>query len=192
MKKFMKALAVVFCAAILVAGSITATLAYLTTKTNTIGNTFTAGDIKITLTETTRTEYKMVPGTSIDKDPKVTVDASSESCWLFVKIEKSANFDTYMTYTPAVGWTLVPGETNVYYCLVDTSVNDPTLEFPVLKDNSVFAKAECTKEQYNSLIASNWPSLSVTAYAIQYVGFEDEANIAATWAQAQTAVVPNP
>ncbi|MBR4873327.1 MAG: hypothetical protein IKV00_05790 [Clostridia bacterium] len=192
MKKFMKALAVVFCAAILVAGSVAATFAYLTTKTETIANTFTAGNISITLKETTGEQYKMVPGTFIDKNPTVTVDAASESCWLFVKIEKSDNFDTYMTYTVADVWKIVPGETNVYYCLVDTSETDPQLVFPVLQDNSVFAKEDCTKAQYNSLNAANWPSLSVTAYAIQYAGFTAEANIADTWGEVLSAESSNP
>ena len=62
MKKFMKALAIVACAAILVVGSVAATLAYLTDKTSTVENTFTAGNISITLEETTGEQYKMVPG----------------------------------------------------------------------------------------------------------------------------------
>lgn len=186
MKKFMKALALVACAAILVVGSVAATFAYLTTKTNTIANTFTAGDISITLTETTGDQYKMVPGTFIDKDPTVTVAATSESCWLFVKIEKSDNFDTYMTYTAADGWTIVPGETDVYYRLVDTSVNEPQLVFPVLQGNSVFAKEDCTKAQYNAL-TGNLPTLAVTAYAVQFAGID---TVALAWTHAQTATVP--
>ena len=95
MKKFMKALAVVFCAAILVAGSITATLAYLATKTGPIDNTFTAGDINITLTPSSFTDDTMIPGADIAMNPKVTVTEESEDCWLFVKIDQSANYSTY-------------------------------------------------------------------------------------------------
>lgn len=184
MKKFMKALALVACAAILVAGSVAATFAYLTTKTETIANTFTAGNISITLTETPREQYKMVPGTSIDKDPTVTVEAKSEKCYLFVKIEKSQNFDTYMTYTIAENWEAVDGADGVYYQIVDASQAEKVL--PVLLNNKVQAKADCTKAQYNSL-TGNLPTLSVTAYAVQFEGIN---TVALAWTHAQTATVP--
>lgn len=186
MKKFMKALALVACAAILVAGSVAATFAYLTTKTETIGNTFTAGDIRISLAETTQASYKMVPGTSIDKDPTVTVEAGSEKCYLFVKIDKSQNFDTYMTYTIAADWAPVDGADGVYYQIVDASQAKKVL--PVLLNNEVQANADCTKEQYNSL-GGDLPTLSVTAYAVQFEGI---ATVALAWTHAQTAAVPTP
>lgn len=186
MKKFMKALAIVFCAAILVAGSIAATFAYLTTKTNTIANTFTAGDINITLEETTGDSYKMVPGTSIPKDPTVTVEVGSEKCYLFVKIEKSPNFDTYMTYTIAANWEAVDGAAGVYYQIVDASQAEKVL--PVLLNNEVQANEDCTKEQYNSL-GEDLPTLSVTAYAVQFEGID---TVALAWTHAQTAAVPTP
>ena len=72
-----------------VAMGIGGTLAWLTAKTEAVKNTFTVGNINITLTETT-TNYKMVPGQTIAKDPKVTVKAGSEACWLFVKIAVGA------------------------------------------------------------------------------------------------------
>ena len=68
----------------------------------------------VTLTETEE-EYKMVPGYTIHKDPKTTVVKGSEECYLFVKVEKSANFDSYMTYEMADGWTALEGVEGVYY-----------------------------------------------------------------------------
>lgn len=62
------------------------TIAWLTATTEPVVNTFTYGKIKIELTETTGTEYKIIPGVNISKDPKVTVKADSEACWLFVKV----------------------------------------------------------------------------------------------------------
>ena len=64
--------------ALAVAIGIGGTLAWLTDKTESKVNTFTVGNIDIDLTETT-TNYKMVPGQTIDKDPKVTVEAGSEA-----------------------------------------------------------------------------------------------------------------
>ena len=76
--------------------SIGGTIAWLTDKTDAVTNTFTTSDISIELAET-KSNFKMVPGNTIDKDPKVTVKANSEACWLFVKIEESANLDDYIT-----------------------------------------------------------------------------------------------
>ena len=89
------------------------TLAWLTDETQNVVNTFTDSDINITLTETDvennqtpdANSYQMIPGHTIAKDPKVTVLADSEACWLFVEITESANFDSYMTYGIADGWT---------------------------------------------------------------------------------------
>lgn len=68
------------------------TVAWLVAKTDTVVNTFTYGNINIALAETTGTNYKVIPGTVIEKDPKVTVKAGSEACWLFVKVEESGTF----------------------------------------------------------------------------------------------------
>ena len=62
-KAWLSALAVVLVLCCAVGG----TLAWLTQKTDAVVNTFTVGDINITLTETER-EYKMVPGNTIDKE----------------------------------------------------------------------------------------------------------------------------
>lgn len=99
-------------ALVLVVGCIIGgTLAWLTAKTDAVVNTFTTSDIDVTLTETEE-EYKMVPGYTIHKDPKTTVVKGSEECYLFVKVEKSANFDSYMTYEMADGWTALEGVEN--------------------------------------------------------------------------------
>ena len=101
MKK--KTLALVLALTLLVAGVVGGTLAWLTDQTAEVKNTFTVGDINIGLTETT-TDYKMVPGNTIAKDPTVTVKANSEACWLFVKVTESTNLRTSSTYaTQRVG-----------------------------------------------------------------------------------------
>lgn len=172
MKKFLKPLAILVCTVALVAGTVAATLAYLTDTTDTIKNTFVAGDINITLTETEGTEFKMVPGTTIAKDPTVTVKAGSEACWLFVKLDKSENFDTYLSYTIETGWTALGGVDGVvYFRRVDETAVDT--EFSVLAGDAVTAKENVTKAQYNG-IGDDKPTLSVTAYAIQYAGFAPE------------------
>lgn len=154
------------------------TLAWLVTETDPVVNTFTYGDINITLHETDTNKdgdndpntntYPMIPGHTITKDPKVTFKANSEDAWLFVKLEKVNNFDDFMTYEIASGWTVLQGTDGVYY--KEVSKADTDAEFTVIKDNTVAVKGEVTKEMLNALDAngaSNYPKLIVTAYAVQ-------------------------
>lgn len=79
-------------------------LAWLTAESAEVKNTFTDSDVNITLAETT-TEYKMIPGWTIAKDPLVTVDKDSEDCFVFVKIETSPNYESYLEpYTIDPAW----------------------------------------------------------------------------------------
>lgn len=167
MKK--KSLALVLALAMIVVCVVGGTLAWLTATTPEVKNTFTAGDINITLAESENLDLKMIPGYTIAKDPKVTVKAGSEKCYLFVKVDKSANFDTFMTYEIADGWTQGDGTnipSNVYYRVVDASTADQ--EFGVLKDNQVTVSGDVTKTMLNGLTEATQPTLTFTAYACQY------------------------
>lgn len=155
-------------ALVLVVGCIVGgTLAWLTATSKPVVNTFTTSDIDITLTETKggdKREFKMIPGWTIEKDPKVTVVEGSEDCYLFVKLDKSANFDDYMEYEMADGWTALDSVKGVYYRIVET--NDMGTEFSVLKDNQVTVKGDVTKEMMETAKTTK-PTLTVTAYASQ-------------------------
>lgn len=153
------------------------TLAWLTDKTGPVKNTFTVGDINIDRTETTK-DYKMVPGNTIAKDPKVTVKDGSEACWLFVKVEKSTNFDSFMTYEMADGWTALPDVTGVYYR--EVAATTAATDFSVLKDNSVLVKDGVTKTMLNGLDETTFPTLTFTAYAVQK---DNVADAAAAWSK---------
>ena len=154
------------------------TLAWLVTETDPVVNTFTYGDINITLHETDTNKdgdndpntntYPMIPGHTITKDPKVTFKANSEDAWLFVKLQKTANFDDFMNYEIADGWKKLDNVDGVYYREVSKAAQDA--EFTVIKDDTVTVKGEVTKEMLNALDAngaSNYPKLTVTAYAVQ-------------------------
>ena len=151
------AVALVLCCAI------GGTLAWLTDKTDPVTNTFTVGDINIELKETT-SDYKMVPGNTIAKDPKVTVKANSEDCYLFVKVTKSGNFDQFLTYAMADGWTQYEGTTDVWYRTVPAS--NANQEFEVLKDSKVTVKGTVTKGMMTSSDFTN-PTLTFKAAAVQ-------------------------
>ena len=148
------------------------TLAYLTAKTDPVTNTFTAGDVNITLEETKK-DFKMVPGSEIDKDPKVTVVAGSEDCYLFVKIEKSTNLDTYISYAVAEGWIPVAGQTGVYYR--EAKAGD---SFSVLANDKVTVKPEVTKAQMEDA-KTTAPTLTFTAYAAQKANLD----VATAWTE---------
>lgn len=68
------------CAAI-GATAIAGTLAYFTDETETLANSFTAGDVDITLTEPeweySGKEYEIIPGNTVAKDPTVTLSTDS-------------------------------------------------------------------------------------------------------------------
>ena len=148
-----------------------ATFAWLTATSDTVTNTFTYGDINIELAETTGDSYKIIPGVDIKKDPKVTVKAGSEACWLFVKVEEEGTFvANKVTYSIADGWTKGDGTkipANVYYRAVDAVKNDT--DFAVLKDNKIYVSDTLTKIDIKD-ISTTTPKLSITAYAIQKDG----------------------
>lgn len=164
MKK--KTLALFLALALVLVGIIGGTMAWLTAQTPEIVNTFTDSDIDITLAETTGEDYKMVPGYTISKDPKVTVETGSEKCYLFVKLEESTNFDDFLTYEIADGWTVLDGVDNVYYRTVDTA--EMGTAYSVLEDDQVTVKGEVTKAMMNALNDATYPTLTVTAYASQF------------------------
>lgn len=168
MKTRNKALVLTLCAVLLVVATVMGTLAYLTAETQEITNTFTVGNINITLTENKggeNKEFKMVPGCTIDKDPKVKVVDGSEDCILFVKVEKANDFDTYLTYEMAGGWNELTGNAGVYYRTVKST--DAVKEFSVLKDDKVMVKTDVNKTQMDALTADTYPTLTFKAYACQ-------------------------
>ena len=145
------------------------TLAWLTATSNEVNNVFTTSDIGVTLEESNDLNLKMVPGWTIKKDPKATVTAGSEDCYLFVKVEKSANFDDFMTYEIADGWTELSD--GVYYMIFDSkdnaNENEMGVAYSVLKDDQVKVKNTVTKEAMKALTDDTKPTLSFTAYAVQ-------------------------
>lgn len=162
-----------------------ATFAWLTATSDTVTNTFTYGDINIELKETTGDSYKIIPGVDIAKNPKVTVKAGSEACWLFVKVEEE-NWPTLtyvdgettvrkVKYDIAGGWmkgdgTNIPA--NVYYR--EVAAKDADQKFPVLKDNKITVSDTLTKIEINEKLTGT-PKLSITAYAIQKDGMDSAA-----------------
>lgn len=162
-----------------------ATLAWLLDTTDPVVNTFSPSNIDITLVESdsddadadaTKNSYKMLPGTAIKKDPKVTVLEGSEACWLYVKVIKNALVDDYLTVTMANGWTQITG-TDVWYYTGTITQGTP---ISVLANDQVTVKNTVTKEMMTNLEANNatLPNITFQAYAVQK---EAGADAVAAW-----------
>lgn len=194
-KKLVTVVSAMFCAVVLVAGSIAGTIAYLTSQA-TVTNTFTVGDIEIKLVESkvdvygalvsdadpvTENEYKLIPGHEYTKDPKVTVVANSEDCYLFVKVVNgisaievaTGNGDTIAEQLTAKGWVNLSGD--IWYYNTKITLKDTDQEISVFESftlkNDVDVTGYATSDNSDSKIV-------VTAYAVQSNGFTSKGTLA--------------
>ena len=84
------------------------TLAFLVAESNEVTNTFTYGNIQLTLTEengnnTTGMSFEgVVPGDELEKDPTVNVLANSEDCYVYVLVDNQ--LDTAAGYNIGADW----------------------------------------------------------------------------------------
>lgn len=153
------------------------TAAWLAAKSEPIASTFTFGDINITLTETDPQEQptKIIPGVDIPKVLKVTVQADSVDCWLFVKVEETGTFVAdKVTYSIADDWTRGNGSQipdNVYYREVNGATADSA--FSVLKGDKITVSETLTKADIQNI--TDEPTLTFTAYAVQKEGINTAA-----------------
>ena len=198
---------------LLVGCAIGGTLAWLIAQSNTVTNTFTVGNIKISLSETNASpasqdegetdlvkSFKMVPGAEIEKDPKVTVSDDSESCWLFVKViaengvalTAAAEDTDFISYDIASGWTLVDQNKNVYGR--EVKADDEEKTFSILANDKVLVLDSVTKDMMDDLTDATQPTLTFQAYAIQSEGLttgEGDNKTDVTTAAAAWALIPN-
>lgn len=111
-----KPLLTLCCALLLVAAGVFGTLAYLT-GTDTVNNTFTVGNVKITLDEAKvntdgtpvvgadrvkTNEYHLLPGHTYTKDPTVTVKTGSDASYVRMKVTFN-NASKLMAMLPNAG-----------------------------------------------------------------------------------------
>ncbi|MBQ3510437.1 MAG: hypothetical protein IJA90_10535 [Peptococcaceae bacterium] len=170
--------------------SISGVLAWLTGQTGVLVNTFTYGDVQLVLTEdytipddnpdddVIPNEYIMLPGKAITKNPVVTVAGGSEFCWLFVHLEKSEKFDSYLTYDIADGWIALPEYDGVYYRELadEASMEEAAGGLHVIQEDMVYVQENVTRTDLQMLHEQGnefYPTLTVTAYAVQKEGFDE-------------------
>lgn len=153
-------------------------LAWLTASSAPSVSEFSVGKIDVTLTDSTNnTAAVLIPGTTIVRDPRVTVTGGSVDCWLFVRVDAANGAGDCLNWTPADGWNRLESETDttVYYREVTASADDQM--FQVVKDGTLTVKSDLTRTELASM---STPKLTFTAYAFQRAGFEEPA---AAWAQ---------
>ena len=171
-----KSVSLVLALVLLVGCVIGGTVEWLTANTDEVKNTFTKSTVGVDLEETEVEEYKMIPGWTIEKDPKAWVTEGSEEAILFVEIKESENFDDFMTYAIASGWNLLNGtegaaintvenDTYVIYRVVEEA--DIAKEFAILAENKVTVKTDVTEEDFDVDKGFVEPTLTFTAYAHQ-------------------------
>ena len=136
----------------------------------------------------------MIPGNSIKKDPVVTVKEGSEACWLFVEVKESENFDSFMTYAIAEGWTLYNTTTSGSNIQTDNTTADTYVIYrevaKTTKDELFYVLAgkegyqngyvtvndTVTKKMFAALTEATRPTLTFTAYAVQSDNVVDKNN----------------
>lgn len=193
MKKF-KWITTLTLAAVIGSATVTGTLAWYTANDE-ITNTFTVGNIKMTLTETKigtenqmtseDQQYKIVPGVEIKKDPTVTITANSEDCYVFVQVLDSlTDAEGISIDGKGTKWEVADEANNIYIynCtegekpyIVPKSAGNTTLE-------KVFEKITVdgdlvTPDVLNDIEESD--RIEVKAYAHQAEGVTKEDAIAA-------------
>ena len=170
--------------ALLVVFAIGTTIAYLTDTTTTLTNTFTMGDVEITLTEPNwdpDDALGLVPGATVTKDPTITNTGTSDA-YVFIKVvEPCVNGKKAFTYTLNSGWVAkdspaptCSGDTDletVYAygtssAMTNLAATNPDTATPALFSNVTLNTALLATDLTN-LSARTSIDMDVTGYAIQ-------------------------
>lgn len=197
-----KPLALLLALALLLGGVMGGTLAWLTDKTDTVTNTFTVGDINIDLTEQVSNQFHFVPGDTQEKDPKVTVEANSEACFLFVKVtvanNANGNVASIVNFDVADGWKYVVNGvektahpaayvngTYYFYRQVDADTAKAGTSYFVLAGNDEYREGIITIDEHVTkdmvgTINANKPTVTFNAAAIQVANIE---TLAKAWSE---------
>ena len=150
------------------------TMAYLQGKTDTVINKFKDNEVDISINETTGNDYNILPGTEQDKDPTLTVTATTPA---YAYVEITDNTQNLVTWELNDGWTaLGTSYPNVYYRELPGQSSAYT--FPLLKDNKVSYSSTLTTQDIRAgkaaADAANVEmNLEFTGYAMQKVPFND-------------------
>ncbi len=189
MKKGLKALLLVMCAITLVVATVFTTLAYLKTETVEVKNTFTVGNLQITLDEapvdangkkTTgdrgiENNYKLIPGNVYDKDPTIHLQPNSEACWLYAEVNNGISAieadTTIDAQIKAKGWTVLEtsGSKTIYYKAAEAvpGTAEKAVDYVIFENFTL--KGDADVNAYGDA------TITIKGYAVQKDGFEGSA-----------------
>ena len=164
-----------------------ATLAYFTDEEKAV-NTFSVGNVDITLTESewVESDAKLIPGRVIDKNPTITLEAGSEDAYTFMKVQLSQDFVDLLTdYATAASitnpmdvvedWFVSEVGPKVMYVDVDAGYAILGVMSPKSAGDSVtyFDRVTVPEGVTQDMIdAEDEYTITVTGYAIQEEGFD--------------------
>lgn len=204
MKNVKKALLVCLCLCVVVALTVAGTLAFLT-DTQEVVNTFTVGNVDITVDEAkvntdgtpvtgadrvTGNEYHLIPGQTYTKDPTMTVEAESEAAYvrmLVTMTHKTELDDIRVSLSMLNGWDR---DTWIYKSTtVDTTADTVTYEFwykEAVAPNGEDVVLDALFDSFtlpgtldgDDLKSIEGLEITVVGHAIQAAGFE---NADAAW-----------
>ncbi|MDO4567452.1 MAG: SipW-dependent-type signal peptide-containing protein [Clostridia bacterium] len=139
------------------------TLAYLTSQ-ETVTNTFTVGDVDVTLDEAKvdaygvvltgeeaarvkANEYKLIPGHKYAKDPTVHVQPGSEASYIFIRVDNGiADIEAptveggYQNIAAQIAdnrWTALTGVDGVYYKQVNANTGTTAVDYQVFGEFAI-------------------------------------------------------
>lgn len=203
-KKLAKIAALSMAAVSLVFVTVLVTVAFLTSKSGQITNTFTVGDVTIKMDESnlnpdgskadTRgngNEYRLVPGKSYIKDPIVYVEAGSETSYVFVEITNGISAiekneegvaDTIAEQMAENNWKKISetGATSVYVYAEGEAIATPIERNENEKQELPVFETFSVADEADVSTYGN-AQVVLTAYAIQADGFDDESTVVDVW-----------
>ena len=185
-RKLRKFLMLLASALLLVSVTVGATVAYLTAQTQVVTNTFTVGNVALTLDETIVDEYgvaitgegagvtisgnayKLIPGHTYTKNPTVHIGATSEDGWLFVKVVNGiaaieAEGNTTIAKQMETNWAVIDATKGIY---AYKNVVTKSQNVPVFGSFTIAGNADV--KDYTD------DTITIQAYLVQADGFESD------------------
>ena len=148
------------------------TLAWLTAESGQVTNTFTVGDINISIAETSGTSFKIVPGGTAAKDPAITVQAGSEKCYVYALVTNTVKLtDGTVVAVPQINsdWTAIGsnGDKTLYVYKEAVDASNATADVEL---TDVFS----TVKYSDSITKDNIDTLNNTTIIVQGYAHQSE------------------
>ena len=200
-----KIVSIALAAALAATAIVGSSLAYFTDQDEKT-NTFTVGNVDITLTEpkwdADINNKDLIPGKTIPKDPTITVAEGSEKAYTFMKVQMSADFiDLLNKYATATKKGLPAAVEDWFTSAVKPKVMAIGADYVILgvlspkaagESVTYFDEVKIPAEVTQEMIRANGTyTIKVTAYAIQAEGFYDETDKPASREAAFKALFPD-